>query len=71
MKYLEKLKENAKLENFDFDLLRGRITHEELDSLVKYRPKCLNSASRLPGIRPSTLMVISYLLKSKRVRARI
>lgn len=65
---LEKNKIDVKLDHFDFDMLNGRISNEEVASLNKFKPKCLQTASKLPGIRPSSLMMISYLLRAKKIK---
>ena len=44
-----------------YELYRKQFTGEEFEKLSKERPKTIFAASRLPGIRPTTLLYLQYL----------
>ena len=44
-----------------YELYKKQFTNEEFEKLTKERPKTIFSASRLPGIRPTTLLYLQYL----------
>jgi len=54
------------LDDFDFEQLRCSSTKEEVDLLLKNKPTTLFAASRLPGIRPTTILSIQLLIRNKK-----
>ncbi len=44
-----------------YELYQKQFTGEEFEKLTKDRPKTIFAASRLPGIRPTTLLYLQYL----------
>jgi tRNA uridine 5-carboxymethylaminomethyl modification enzyme len=56
--------ENARLpEELDYGGIKG-LTTEVREKLEKYRPDTLGQASRIPGITPAAISVISIALKA-------
>jgi len=51
------------LSDFPFEQLKGMITNEELQILLKYKPTSLEAMSRLSGIRPSSLYQVTVILR--------
>lgn len=66
-KYVEiQLNQNIKLKNslsevefdgWDFSSMKAIVSNEEFSNLIKYKPQNLLAASKLPGIRPNTLVL--------------
>lgn len=47
----------------NLDDIKHAATKEELDLIATHKPRTLYAASRIPGIRPTTLISILYLAK--------
>jgi tRNA uridine 5-carboxymethylaminomethyl modification enzyme len=50
-------------ENMDYSCIKG-LTTEAREKLTKYRPDTLGQASRIPGVTPAAISVVSIALKS-------
>jgi tRNA uridine 5-carboxymethylaminomethyl modification enzyme len=50
-------------ENMDYSCIKG-LTTEAREKLNKYRPDTLGQASRIPGVTPAAISVVSIALKS-------
>lgn len=57
----KKLISEIDLAGFPFERLKGFITNEELEALVKHRPSTLKALSRISGIRPTTIYQTTLL----------
>jgi tRNA U34 5-carboxymethylaminomethyl modifying enzyme MnmG/GidA len=49
------------ISDIPYELYRKQFTGEEFEKLTKEKPKTIFAASRLPGIRPTTLLYLQYL----------
>lgn len=56
---MKKLEDFEIPENFDFNEISG-ISTEAKEKLIRYKPKNLGQASRIPGINPTDIAVIYY-----------
>lgn len=54
---------NSDISNIPYEQYEKQFTGEEYEKLKVNRPKTLYAASRIPGIRPSTLLYLHYLRK--------
>lgn len=71
--YLEKQKkeiENMRKEQFttdisevDFDTLLNSVCKEEVEKLKEHKPQTIHAASRIQGIKPTTLIYLHQLVK--------
>ena len=50
--------------DLDYSCIKG-LTTEVLEKLNKYRPDTLGQASRIPGVTPAAISVVSIALKAK------
>jgi len=56
--------ENSRLpEDLDYSCING-LTTEVREKLIKYRPDTLGQASRIPGVTPAAISVVSIALRS-------
>lgn len=66
---IENLKKNqyrADISELDFDHLKSCCSPEEIEKLKTHKPNTIHAASRIPGIRPTTLLYIhNYLRRTK------
>jgi tRNA U34 5-carboxymethylaminomethyl modifying enzyme MnmG/GidA len=53
----------ADISTLDFDLLRHSVCPEEVDKLRTHRPATIHAASRIPGIRPTTLIYLHQIVR--------
>lgn len=63
---MKKEQYRTELSDLDFDELDGIITSEELLKLKENKPRTLFAASRISGIRPTTLILMHQTLKNKK-----
>jgi len=59
---IKALSSGVSLKHFDWQRLSGIITNEEILVLQEFQPSTLQTASRLPGIRPTTLIAIKAIV---------
>jgi len=53
----------ADISNIDFDVLKHAVCPEEIEKLKSNRPTTIHAASRIPGIRPTTLIYLHQYLR--------
>ncbi len=63
---MKKEEYRAKLDNIDFDELENSISKEEREKLKFNNPQTIHAASRIPGIKPTTLIYLHHLVKKKK-----
>ena len=51
------------ISGLDYGKYRGQFTGEEYEKLSQARPKTIHAASRISGIRPTTLLYLHFLKK--------
>ncbi len=54
--------ENTRLENLDYSVIKG-LTAEAKEKLTRFKPDTLGQASRIQGITPAAISVLSIALK--------
>lgn len=54
------------IDDLDYSALHNSITKEEIEKLYNNKPSTLHAASRIPGIRPTTLILLHQMAKKQR-----
>jgi tRNA uridine 5-carboxymethylaminomethyl modification enzyme len=62
----KKYEELSLSEDFNFSLVKG-LSNEEIEKLLKIRPRTLGQAQRISGVNPSAIQAILIHLKSKKI----
>jgi tRNA uridine 5-carboxymethylaminomethyl modification enzyme len=58
--------ENVRLpENIDYSQISG-ISHEVCEKLIRIKPRSLGQASRISGITPAAITLLSFYLKKQK-----
>lgn len=65
---LKKEEYRSKLDDINFDELESSISKEEREKLKSNNPQTIYAASRIPGIKPSTLIYLHHLVKKKKAK---
>lgn len=60
---MKKEEMHGDISNLDYQKYRSQFTGEEFEKLMANRPKTIHAASRIPGIRPTTLLYLHFLKK--------
>jgi len=55
---LKKEQYRTDISDFDFEVLSQSVCKEEVEKLKDHRPTTIFAASRIPGIRPTTLIFL-------------
>lgn len=51
------------ISNLDYKKFKNQFTGEQYEKLMINRPKTIHAASRISGIRPTTLLYLHFLKK--------
>ena len=65
-KQIEKMKQSEEFTDISwipFERFEKQFTEEQYEKLIEKRPKTIHAASRIPGIRASTILYLHYLAK--------
>jgi len=66
---LKKEQYRTDISDFDFEVLSQSVCKEEVEKLKDHRPTTIFAASRIPGIRPTTLIFLhQYVRKNSALR---
>eukprot|EP01016_Furgasonia_blochmanni_P045164 TRINITY_DN6334_c0_g1_i2.p1 TRINITY_DN6334_c0_g1~~TRINITY_DN6334_c0_g1_i2.p1 ORF type:complete len:162 (-),score=42.30 TRINITY_DN6334_c0_g1_i2:131-616(-) len=71
IKEIEGMKKNqyrADISEMDFETLRDAISPEEIEKLKSHKPNTIFAASRIPGIRPTTLIYLHQFVRKTLLR---
>lgn len=69
LRQIEEMKKNQEftdISNLPYEKYEDQFTGEEYEKLIQHKPKTIYAASRISGIRPTTLIYLHFLASKRR-----